>query len=202
MVQQFRSLGVGSRPGAVPSNGSRAACLAGNPLDTAIVPRCTWGRTRTGAEGRVPRRERSVNQGLCPVYVLQGVDGSSRFIPSTLLGLQLGNRGGNPFHPTCKIGHLDKEPGLTWRRGTVSVVLQGAAMSLDCILGGIHSRPRSVCVLGVIFALVCFVPVADVSQPDPLSIAGIYDAADGDDAVQAATSLESPPRYQESPGAV
>jgi len=71
-------------------------------------------------------------------------------------------------------------------------------MSLDCILGGIHSRPRSVCVLGVIFALVCFVPVADVSQPDPLSIAGIYDAADGDDAVQAATSLESPPRVKEN----
>jgi uridine kinase len=29
---------------------------------------CRWGRTRTGAEGRVPRRGRCVNQGLCPVY--------------------------------------------------------------------------------------------------------------------------------------
>jgi len=33
----------------------------------------------------------------------------SNFTDSHLFG----NRGGNPFHPTCKIGHLDKEPGLT-----------------------------------------------------------------------------------------
>ena len=64
-------------------------------------------------------------------------------------------------------------------------------MSLDYLLGDIHGGPRHVCDLVVIFALVGLVPAAYVSQPDPLWIAGIYDGADGDDAIQTATSLES-----------
>src|SRR5215510_7391638 len=64
-------------------------------------------------------------------------------------------------------------------------------MSLNRVLGGIHGRPGRACALGFIFILVGLVPAAYVSQPDPLWIPGIYDGADGDDAIQAATSLES-----------
>ena len=68
-------------------------------------------------------------------------------------------------------------------------------MSLNWVLGGVHVRPGRACALAVIFFLVGLVPAAYVSQPDPLWIPGIYDGADGDDAIQAATSLES--RVQE-----
>src|SRR5262249_59165675 len=63
-------------------------------------------------------------------------------------------------------------------------------MSLNSVLGGVHGRPGRACALAVIFFLVGLVPAAYVSQPDPLWIPGIYDGADGDDEIQAATSLE------------
>jgi hypothetical protein len=47
-----------------------------------------------------------------------------------------------------------------------------------------------VCVLLLLAFLVVLVPLAAASPPDPLWIGGIYDAADSDDAVLAATSLE------------
>jgi hypothetical protein len=47
-----------------------------------------------------------------------------------------------------------------------------------------------VCALLLLAFLVVLVPLAAASPPDPLWIGGIYDAADSDDAVVAATSLE------------
>ena len=73
-------------------------------------------------------------------------------------------------------------------------------MSLNWVLGGVHGRPGRACALAVIFTLVGLVPAAYVSQPDPLWIPGIYDGADGDDEIQAATSLES--RVEEHLGVV
>ena len=58
---------------------------------------------------------------------------------------------------------------------------------VDRVRGG---RGR-VCALPLLAILVVLVPLAAASPPDPLWIGGIYDAADSDDAVLAATSLES-----------
>jgi hypothetical protein len=46
-------------------------------------------------------------------------------------------------------------------------------------------------VLGILFALLALVPLAHASPPDPVWVAGIYDAADFDEVVSAATALES-----------
>ena len=48
-----------------------------------------------------------------------------------------------------------------------------------------------VCVLGTLCTLVVLVPLAHASPPDPVWLAGIYDAGDSDDVILAATSLES-----------
>jgi hypothetical protein len=45
--------------------------------------------------------------------------------------------------------------------------------------------------LAVLIVLCALVPLAYASPPDPVWIAGIYDAADNDDTVLAATSQES-----------
>jgi hypothetical protein len=45
--------------------------------------------------------------------------------------------------------------------------------------------------LALLAALVALVPLAHASPPDPLWIAGIYDEADADNLIVAATSLES-----------
>jgi hypothetical protein len=45
--------------------------------------------------------------------------------------------------------------------------------------------------LGLLAVLVALVPVALASPSDPLWIGGIYDAADSDDVLVAATSLDS-----------
>ena len=41
--------------------------------------------------------------------------------------------------------------------------------------------------LAGVFVLLALVPLAHASPPDPLWLAGIYDAADADDAIQAVT---------------
>ena len=46
-------------------------------------------------------------------------------------------------------------------------------------------------VLGLLLILVALIPLADASPPDPLWIDGIYDAADADDTVLLATSMDS-----------
>lgn len=45
--------------------------------------------------------------------------------------------------------------------------------------------------LGLLLALLALVPLAYASPPDPVWLAGIYDGADADEVVLAATSLES-----------
>lgn len=56
----------------------------------------------------------------------------------------------------------------------------------------LHGRwPGWLLVLAVFGCLAVLVPLAYASPPDPLWIAGIYDAADDDDVVVAAGSLES-----------
>jgi hypothetical protein len=45
--------------------------------------------------------------------------------------------------------------------------------------------------LALVVVLLALVPIAQASPPDPLWIPGIYDAADSDDAILAAASLES-----------
>lgn len=47
------------------------------------------------------------------------------------------------------------------------------------------------CALALLVVLATLVPLAQASPPDPVWIGGIYDAADGDDAILAVTSLES-----------
>jgi len=58
-------------------------------------------------------------------------------------------------------------------------------MSLARVLARVRSEQRRVCVLGVLFTLLTLVPLAHASPPDPLWIAGIYDAGDFDEVVWA-----------------
>ena len=46
-------------------------------------------------------------------------------------------------------------------------------------------------VFGVLFVLHTLIPLAHATPPDPVWLAGIYDAGDSDDVIVAATSLES-----------
>jgi len=64
-------------------------------------------------------------------------------------------------------------------------------MSLACVLARVRRRWRRVCVLGTLCAMLALVPLAHASPPDPVWLAGIYDAGDSDDVILAATSLES-----------
>ena len=64
-------------------------------------------------------------------------------------------------------------------------------MSLACVLARVRRRWGRVGVLGTLCATLALVPLAHASPPDPVWIAGIYDAGDSDDVILAATSLES-----------
>src|SRR5262245_38454203 len=64
-------------------------------------------------------------------------------------------------------------------------------MSLARALARLRSGRRCAYVLAVLFALLALVPLAQASPPDPMWLAGIYDAGDFDDLILAATSLES-----------
>ena len=64
-------------------------------------------------------------------------------------------------------------------------------MSLACVLARVHRRGRRVCVLGTLCAMLALVPLAPASPPDPVWLAGIYDAGDSDDVILAATSRGS-----------
>lgn len=64
--------------------------------------------------------------------------------------------------------------------------------------GQAHGGCGRLCVLAVLVVLCVLVPFAYASPPDPLWIRGIYDAADTDDAILAATSLDN--RVEEEPG--
>lgn len=66
-----------------------------------------------------------------------------------------------------------------------------ASMLFVRVVAGVRDRRGRACALGLLLILIALVPLADSSPPDPVWIAGIYDAADSDDAVVVATSLES-----------
>ena len=81
--------------------------------------------------------------------------------------------------------------GLAYRRSTSSTVTEGGgSVLLACVLAGARDGTGRACVLGLLLLLIALVPLADCSPPDPVWIAGIYDAADSDDAVVVATSLD------------
>jgi len=56
------------------------------------------------------------------------------------------------------------------------------------VLGGVGKRDRA-CAVGLLLVLVALTPLADASPPDPLWLAGIYDGADFDEAVEAIVSM-------------
>ena len=64
-------------------------------------------------------------------------------------------------------------------------------MALSCIRV-CHAWERAIVLCGLV-VLLALVPLAYVSPPDPLWIAGIYDAADADDVVQAITDGDGLP---------
>jgi hypothetical protein len=64
----------------------------------------------------------------------------------------------------------------------------GAAMSLTRALARVRRRHGRVWTVGLVLVVVCLVPLADATPPDPLWIAGIYDGADFDDVVVAVIS--------------
>jgi len=66
-------------------------------------------------------------------------------------------------------------------------------MFLMSVLAGVHRRRQRqrACILRVSFVLLAILPLAHDSPPDPVSLAGIYDAGDSDDVTLAATSLAS-----------
>jgi hypothetical protein len=64
-------------------------------------------------------------------------------------------------------------------------------MTLAHALGSARVWRRRCFVSGLLFALLALAPLANASPPDPLWIAGIYDAADFDDVIVAITWLES-----------
>ena len=63
-------------------------------------------------------------------------------------------------------------------------------MLLDGLLAAVNCRYGRAAALGLLVVLVILVPLAGATPPDPLWIAGIYDAADSDDVVVAAMSLD------------
>ena len=63
-------------------------------------------------------------------------------------------------------------------------------MSLACVLARVRRRWGRVGVLAALCAMLALVPLAHASPPDPVWLAGIYDGADSDDVIVAATSLE------------
>jgi len=64
-------------------------------------------------------------------------------------------------------------------------------MTLAHAFDGTHVWRRRCYVSGLLFVLLAVAPLANASPPDPLWIAGIYDAADFDDVIVAITWLES-----------
>jgi len=64
-------------------------------------------------------------------------------------------------------------------------------MFLSNVLVDVRSGRRRVGTFGALPLLLALVPFAYASPADPVWIAGVYDAADLDDAVQTARSLES-----------
>jgi hypothetical protein len=64
-------------------------------------------------------------------------------------------------------------------------------LSFGTLIGDVRGRSGRAWSMALLAALVAVVPLAHASPTDPLWIAGIYDAADADDLVVAATSLES-----------
>lgn len=64
-------------------------------------------------------------------------------------------------------------------------------MPLVRILARVHSAHGRLCAFGLLLVLLVRLPLAESGPPDPLWIVGIYDAADADDAVVLATSIES-----------
>ena len=70
------------------------------------------------------------------------------------------------------------------------------AQDAQCVfharVGDLCDRLKRLCTVALLAVLVGLAPLAHASPPDPLWIAGIYDGADSDDAVQAAmATLES-----------
>src|SRR5262245_55765837 len=54
---------------------------------------------------------------------------------------------------------------------------------------GVLGRWGQARILGAVFVLLALVPLAHASPPDPVWLAGIYDAGDSDDVIFAAVSL-------------
>ena len=61
----------------------------------------------------------------------------------------------------------------------------------DVLLSQAQERWRRALLLAVLIPLCSLVPLAYASPPDPVWIGGLYDAADSDDQILTATSLES-----------
>jgi hypothetical protein len=70
-------------------------------------------------------------------------------------------------------------------------VLRVRARPHDVFFGQAHDGWVRGLTLAVLLALCALVPLAYASPPDPAWIGGIYDAADSDDQVLAAMSLDS-----------
>jgi hypothetical protein len=60
-------------------------------------------------------------------------------------------------------------------------------MSLARVLAGVRSGRDRVCALGLLLVLVALLPLADASPPDLLWVPGLYDGADFDEVVVAAS---------------
>ena len=64
-------------------------------------------------------------------------------------------------------------------------------MSLTRVLARVRSGRGRACVLGVLFTVLTLVPLAHASPPDPMWIAGIYDAGDFDEVVWMITGTDT-----------
>ena len=64
-------------------------------------------------------------------------------------------------------------------------------MSLTRVLARVRSGRGRACVLGVLFTVLTLVPLAHASPPDPMWIAGIYDAGDFDEVVCIITGTDT-----------
>ena len=84
-------------------------------------------------------------------------------------------------------------PDLTSRH--IVVLGRPATIPLARVLARVRSEQGRTCVLGVLFTLLALVPLAHASPPDPMWIAGIYDAGDFDEVVCALIGADtiSPP---------
>ena len=60
-------------------------------------------------------------------------------------------------------------------------------MTASSIRDHVQRGSGRACVLAGVLVLLALVPLAQASPPDPLWLAGIYDAADADDAIQVVT---------------